>query len=88
MNWLDDKPEEDGTYMVRGFDLSNPHRIAVVMVDWHNDNLVTNLHDSSSATVEEFSYLVSDLGDHIEWLELIPDGFDAWILEECDRYAN
>lgn len=78
------KPVCPGRYEVRGFDHFGT--VGVVSVAVEGGELVCNLHDSSTAEIDEYSYYLSDIDEDFEWRTLythptppsvaVPEGFE------------
>lgn len=79
MNWTKNKPTTAGAYGVRGFNLGRPkvrQFEAIVAVRLYNDELVCNLHQSTSDEDFDSWYLVSDMMSELEWLRFEADSND------------
>jgi len=62
------KPHLPGAYWIKGFDLLNPNRAALVQVASNDLNQITvNLHGFNTEPKDQDSYLVSELDSEFKW---------------------
>lgn len=83
---LHGKPTKTGRFIVRGFDLSDPLREAVVEVACDDGVLVCNLNDSNTDEVHRYSNLLSEISDSFEWAPLYTQPPAPVVPNKLDKF--